>query len=214
MLKVLGTKKIAFIVVLLALTGLGGYGYYDWLVPERERVTGELQTTKSAVSQKYADVARMKEEYVLLQSQLKAFKELEARGFFNDQDRSAAIEKLEKLSGYAKLLKANLKFGAGQPVADPLAEQAKQTILKSPVVVSVSALDDVDVYSFIKFIEEKFPGDVDITSVKLRRIEIFNEAMLRKIGGGDPSPLIEAELDFDWLTMTSKDVVTPIEGGN
>jgi hypothetical protein len=99
-------------------------------------------------------------------------------------------------------------------VADPLADQASQVVLKSPVTVNVSAMDDVDVYSFLKFVQEKFPGDIDVTSMKLKRTEIFNEAMLRKIGGGSASPLIESEIVFDWYTMAPKDVVAPTEGGN
>lgn len=214
MLKTLGTKKVRYIAAVIAVTGAIAAGHYYWLQPTREQVAQELQVTRSAVNQKYAEVARMKEEYVLLQSQLRAFKELEARGFFNDQDRSAAIEKLGKLSDYAQLLKAKLKFGKGQLVSDPLADQANQAILKSPVQVDISSFDDVDVYSFIKFVEEKFPGDTDITFIKLQRMEIFNEAILRKIGKGDSTPLVQAQLNFDWLTMASKNVIAPAEGGN
>jgi len=214
MLKVLGTRKVTFMVLLLLVTGAIGAGYYYYLLPEREKVTAELDSTRAAVEQRYQEVAKMKEEYVLLQSQLRAFKELELRGFFNDQDRSNGIEHLGKLSDHAGLLKAKLKFGAGQLVADPLADQASQVVLRSPVTVDISALDDVDVYSFIKFVEEKFPGDLDITSVKLKRIEIFNEVMLRKIGGGAATPLVNAQLGFDWLTMAPKNVVAPVEGGN
>lgn len=214
MLKVLGTRKIVFMVLLLGVNLAIGAGYYYWLLPFREQVTRDLDATRAAVEAKYQEVAKMKEEYILLQSQLRAFKELELRGFFNDQDRSNGIEHLGKLSNYAGLLKAKLKFGRGELVADPLADAAGQVVLKSPVTIDVSAFDDVDVYSFIKFIEEKFPGKVDVTSVKLKRTEIFNEAMLRKIGGGSPTPLVEAQLNFDWLTMASKNVVAPAEGGN
>ncbi len=214
MLKALGTRKLTFIVGLLLVNAAIGSAYYYWILPEREKVTAELDSTRAAVEAKRQEVAKMKEEYVLLQSQLRAFKELELRGFFNDQDRSNGIDNLSKLSDYAGLLKAKLKFGAGQLVADTLADQASQVVLKSQVTVNVSALDDVDVYSFIKFIEEKFPGDVDISSFKLKRKEIFNEAMLRQIGSGSPTPLVDAELVFDWLTMAPKNVVAPAEGGN
>lgn len=214
MFKNLGNKKVMFIVLLLLVTVGIGAGYYYWLLPLREQVTQELNTTRAAVEQKYQEVARMKEEYVLLQSQLRDFGDLKLRGFFNDQDRSRGIESLGKLSDYAQLLKAKLKFGSGQLVADPLADQASQVVLKSPVSVDISAMNDVDVYSFLKFVQEKFPGDIDVMSFKLKRTEIFNEAMLRKIGGGSVTPLVEAQIGFDWYTMTSKDVIAPAEGGN
>ncbi len=214
MFKALGSKKVTFMVLLLLVNAGIGSAWYYWLLPAREQVTNELQSTQTAVEARYQEVAKMKEEYVLLQSQLRSFKELELKGFFNDQDRSNGIDQLGKLSNVAGLLKAKLKFGVGQLVSDPLADQANQVVLKSPVTVDVSALDDVDVYSFVKFIEEKFPGRVDISSFKLKRSEIFNEAMLRKIGGGDSTPLVQSQISFDWLTMAPKNVVAPTEGGN
>jgi hypothetical protein len=212
MLKVLGSKRLLFICLILVALGFTAYAYYDFLIPAHEQSTQELETSKSAVSQKYAEVARLKEEYVLLQSQLRAYKELEARGFFNDQNRSVAVDDLDKLSKYAGLLKANLKFGSGALVQDAGAELAGQVILKSPVAVEAKSIDDVDVYSFIKFIEEKFPGRVDITSFSLSRMEIFDSAILRKIGGGSPTPLVDAKVSFDWLTMAPKNSIAPIEG--
>ncbi len=212
MLKVLGSKRLIFIFLMLAALAIISYAYYEFIIPAHEKSSQELATSKSAVTQKYQEVARLKEEYVLLQSQLRSYKELEARGFFNDQDRSAAVDNLDKLSKYAQLLKANLKFGSGTLVKDAGAELAGQVILKSPVVVEVKSIDDVDVYSFIKFVEEKFPGRIDVTSFSLNRMEIFDTAILRKIGSGAPTPLVDAKISFDWLTMASKNIVAPIEG--
>lgn len=212
MLKVLGSKRLIFICALLGALIVIGYAYYNFIVPAHEKSSQELATSKSAVTQKYQEVARLKEEYVLLQSQLRAYKELEARGFFNDQNRSSAGDSLDKLSKYAQLLKANLKFGSGVVVKDAGAELAGQVILKSPVDVEAKSIDDVDLYSFIKFVEEKFPGRIDITSFSLNRMEIFDTAILRKIGSGSPTPLVDAKLRFDWLTMAPKNAVASAEG--
>jgi len=214
MFKVLGSKRVWFIFGLSVVLGMAAYAYYDWLLPAHEKSTQELQASKSAVDQKYAEVVKMKEEYVLLQSQLRSYKELEAKGFFNDQDRSSGIDKLDRLSNYAGLLKANLKIGSGQIINDPSAQLANQIILKSPVKINVNSIDDVDVYSFIKFIQEKFPGRVDVTAISMERIEIFEMNILRKIGGGDTTPLVKASIDFDWLTMSPKDVAAPSEGNS
>lgn len=214
MLKVLGNNRLLFIGLVSVLLAGFAYLYYDWLLPAHAQSTQELQTSKAAVDQKYNEVVRLKEEYVLLQSQLRAYKELEAKGFFNDQDRTAAVDKLDKLSKVSNLLKASLKFGSGQLIEDPAATLANQVVLKSPVSIAVKSIDDVDMYSFVKFIEEKFPGRIDITSLSLNRIEIFDTTILRKIGGGSPTPLVESKLSFDWLTMAPKDIVAPTESDN
>ena len=214
MLKVLGNNRLIFIFVVLFLLGGLNYFYYNWLLPAHEKSKQDLQTSKAAVDQKYSEVVRLKEEYVLLQSQLRAYKELEVKGFFNDQDRTAAVDKLDKLSKASGLLKANLRFGSGQLINDSVANLANQVILKSPVSINISSIDDVDLYSFFKFIEEKFPGRIDVTSLSLNRIEIFDTAILRKIGSGQPISLVESKLSFDWLTMAPKDIVAPLESSD
>jgi hypothetical protein len=211
MLKVLGNNRLIFILVVSLLVGGLSYLYYDWLLPAHVKSTQDLQTSKASVDQKYSEVVRLKEEYVLLQSQLRSYKELEAKGFFNDQDRTTAVDKLDKLSKVSGLLKANLKFGSGQLINDPVAQNANQVILKSPVSININSIDDVDLYSFLKFIEEKFPGRIDVTSLSLNRMEIFDTAILRRIGGGEPTRLVESNLAFDWLTMAPKDIVAPLE---
>jgi uncharacterized protein YutD len=214
MLKVLGNNRLLFIFLVGIFVGGLSYLHYEWLLAAHEKSTQELQTSKAAVDQKYNEVVRLKEEYVLLQSQLRSYKELEAKGFFNDQDRTAAVDKLERLSKVSGLLKANLKFGVGQLVEDPVATIANQVVLKSPVSIEIKSIDDVDVYSFVKFIEEKFPGRIDISSLSLNRVEIFDTTILRKIGGGSPVPLVDSKLTFDWLTMAPKDIVVPSESNN
>lgn len=213
MLKVLGSKRVLFLAILLAsIIGVGGIYFYV-LTPFHDQTKQDLDSTKAAIDQKYTDVAKMKEQYVFLQSQLRSFKELEGRGFFNDQNRSPAVDKLGRLSDYAGLLKANLKFGIGQLIKDPSATLAKQVVLKSPVTVEIKSVDDVDVYSFIKFVDEKFSGDVDVTSVKLKRNEIFNIEILKKIGTGSGTPLVDTELHFDWYTLAPENVIAPVGNG-
>lgn len=214
MIKYLSKQTLVHLLLLVVANFVIGIGYLYWLQPLRSEISQTLDIKKSEVTSRYQEVSKMKEEFVLLQSQLRYFKELEFRGFFNDQNRSAAIDSITKLSDLAGLLKAGLKFGKGEIQNDPMAEAANQVMLKSPVTVSINSLDDVDVYTFIKFLQEDFAGNVDLKSVKLDRMELLNVAMLRKIGSGDPSPLVSAEVSFDWLTMASKDIVAPVEGGN
>jgi hypothetical protein len=214
MIKALGTKKTIFIIVVLLVDGFIGGAYYSWLQPLRESVSTELQSTKSSVDEKYSEVSRMKGEFVLLQSQLRSFKELEAHGFFNNQDRSVAIDSLSTLSNYAGILAAQLKFSRGQLIADPLADQAGQVVINSPVVISIKSIDDVDVYTFLKLINEKFLGIVDITSIDMNKAETFDVTALRSIGSGKLLPLMGAEIKFNWITMASKDVIAPAEVKN
>lgn len=214
MIRLLGVKVILFMVLLVLLNGGLGVGYYYYLQPMRAEEERKLTDTKNYVEAKRQEVAKMKEEFVLLQSQLRNFKELEYNGFFNNQDRVLAIETLTKFSDRAGLLKAGLKVSAGEQIADPMADQANQTVIKTTITLAAKSLDDVDIYTFLKFLDQKFPGAVDIVSIKLARNEILNAAMLRKIGGGDPTALVSGDIVFDWYTMAAKDSAVPLGEGN
>ena len=156
----------------------------------------------------------MKEEFILLQSQLRDFKDLEARGFFNNQNRSEAEENFSKLNNRVGILKASLSYKPGEIVANKMAEDARQIVIRSHGDVEVESLDDVDVYTLLKYMQERYPGSIDVTKLELERVEILNAAMLRKIGGGDPVPLIKGKFEFDWRTMTANDELSAQGGGN
>ena len=214
MIRLMGKKIILFIFFLALLDGGIAAGYYYYLLPMRMEQDQKLSDLKAAVEARRQEVAKMKEEFVLLQSQLRNFKELEYSGFFNNQNRAAATDLLNDLSNKAGLLKASVKIKKGELIADSQAEAAKQVVLKSQVIIPTDSLDDVDVYTFMRFLEQKLPGTVDVTSLKLDRREVLNAAMLRRIGSGVPSPLVNTEIVFDWYTMIPKDVTVPSEKGN
>lgn len=208
MIKLLGKKVVTFIVLLLALDVGIYFGYDSYLLPIHLEQQQKLNSTKAAVESRRAEVQKMKEEFVLLQSQLRNFKEIEYDGFFSNQNRSAATEMFDDLSKKAGLLKANIIMKKGDLLMDQQADDAHQTVLKTEVSVPVDSLDDVDVYTFLSFLEREFPGVIDFTSIKLDRNEILNAAMLRKIGGGAPTPLVRTNIVFDWYTMIPKDAAT------
>ncbi len=209
MFRVLGRNRIIVLIVLALLNGAAGYGLYQYLIPMREEADQTLSKARSALEQKRAEIQKLKEEYALLQSQLKYFKDLEARGFFNNQNRVAAQEAFEKLRTISGVLKAKYDIKSGTLIEDPRAANADYVILKSPINVELESLDDVDVYSFLKLIQERFPGKVDIVGMDIEKIEDVNPVILRKIGTGNPVAMIKSKIDFEWRTMASRKSLSP-----
>ncbi|MBL8638439.1 MAG: hypothetical protein JNN09_08080 [Alphaproteobacteria bacterium] len=132
MLKILGSKSIFFLMFLILLNAGSGALLFYYLEPEAQASEQQLEQVKAEVEKKRQEVAGMKEEFTLLQSQLRDFKELEARGFFNDQNRVAAQESFEQLRTLSGLLKAKYNIKPGQMVEDPLAAR--------PITLSLKAL--------------------------------------------------------------------------
>lgn len=205
MFKILGAKTILTLLALILVTGGSGYGLYNYLMPLRQQKDQELASLKSAIEERRREVARLKEEYVMLEQQLRVFKELEVQGFFNNQNRVNAQESIENLRVVSNLIKTRFDISSGEMVADPVAAESNHVVLKSPVKIEVDSLDDVDVYTFIKGLQEKFPGSVDIVSVKLDRKTNISAPILRQIGSGSPVQMVTASVGFDWRTMAPKD---------
>ena len=205
MIKVLGTKVVVMIVLLVLVNAGAGYGLYEYLIPMREQKNSELAGLKAEVEARRLEVARLKEEFVLLQRQLRDFKELEAQGFFNNQNRVKAQESFNELRQLAGLLKTKYEISSGLLNEDPNATAANHVVLRSPVKLEIDSMDDVDVYTFVKALLEKFPGSVDITGFKLDRDENVTAPLLRQIGSGTPVKLVTSQVEFDWRTMAGKD---------
>lgn len=205
MIKVLKRGVIIMIIVLAVAVGGGGYGLYDYLIPMREQKEAEVRAVQAEIEAKRAEVAKLKEEFILLQIQLRKFKELEANGFFNNQNRVKAQEAFKKLGDLSGLLKTRYSIDPGVLVDVKQAADANNVVLQSRVTLDLESLDDVDVFTFIKGLQEKFPGSVDMTSIDLMRTKEFSVDLLRDIGKGDPVSVVSTKIVFDWRTMANKD---------
>ncbi len=205
MFKVLGPKVLITLLLMALVTGATGYGLYEYLMPMRAEKDQELSSIKSAIETRRREVAQLKEEYILLKEQLEAFTQLGLQGFFNNQNRVEAQESFNGLRELSGLLNTRYSISSGVLVEDPKATEANYVVLRSPVQLDISSLDDVDVYTFIKALQERFPGNVDIINVDMARKQSVTAPLLREIGSGSPTKMVEAKVNFEWRTMAPKD---------
>lgn len=209
LLQALGRKRVIALFALAILNGLTAYAYYSYFEPQRLESDKQLSVARSDLETKREEIKKLKLEYVLLQSQLRSYKELEAKGFFNDQNRVKAQESFEKLRNISGVLKAKYDIQAGIRVEDAKAKEANYVVLKSPVTVELDSLDDGDIYSFVKLIQERFPGKVDIATINVTKNEKMTSGILRKIGSGEPVTMVKSKIEFDWRTMAPLATIDP-----
>ena len=213
MLQALGRSRIIVLVVLVLLNGGAAYGLYEHLAPMRLAAEQKLTGARSELEAKRQEIQKLKEEYALLQSQLRYYKDLQAKGFFNEQGRVEAQEVFEKLRTISGVLKAKYDISAGALVSDPRATDAGYVILNSPIKVELDSLDDVDVYSFLKLIQERFPGKVDIVSMNITKKGNLTSENVRAIGQAKPVALVNSTINFQWKTMASQASISPDTAG-
>lgn len=204
MIQILGFRRVITLAILIAVNLALAGALYSLILPQKDKVERELRTTRSAVNARRTEVATLKNEYEQIQEQKNLFENLQNAGFFTTQDRINARKTIEQIQRESKVLAARYDIQAIQVQENPAAATADHVLLHSPMKFSLDALDDIDVYSFMYWAQNAFPGQVGIDSVTIERKLDVDEITLKQIGTGRPVVLVSATVDFSWNTMVPR----------
>lgn len=205
MIALLGFKRVAILAALVGLNLLIGSAAYLYLIPEFKRKETENRGLQGQISTLRSDIDRMQVEYEQLQSQQEFFTELKTNGFFDRQGRRAAQTALENIQQEAGVNSAVTSIEALSVIEDPEAAKADHKILSSPMNINIDAVDAVDVFRYVGFLVQKFPGHVEIAHFRMERKADINGTVLRAIASGENPKLVEAEIKTIWRTMVPAD---------
>ena len=215
MIGVLGTKRLIATTVLLAANIILAGAIYGYVAPENERLEREVRGLRSQVSSKRAEADKLRLEYQQIQDQKNYFEGLGAVGFFSDQNRVLARNKIEAVQRYAGVLSARYNISAAKVEKNDLATGTGHALVSSPVTLNLEAMDDVDIFNFIFWLENAFPGQVSINSINIDRPLDINDVTLRQIGSGVETTLVKGKIGFNWYTMMPEKLLgLDGEGGN
>ena len=205
MLKNIGLSRAIFISIVFGINLFLLAGTYLYVMPEQVLKSGELTASKATVQSKYNEIVQLRDDFSLLKERLKEFSALELSGFFENQNRLVAKKKINAFGLKTELLKVSMDMEAGMIVDNYKANQAAHVVLRSPFEVKIDAQDDLDVIYFLKLMQEQFSGVVEFKSINIKRVKNLDAPLLRLIGGGTPSTLVQANVQMNWITMPSKE---------
>lgn len=217
MIKVLGTKRVMGLLILLAVNSLLAAGVYLYAVPEKAKKEKDLRRLRDEISMVVSDIDRLQIEFEQLEEQQEQFDSLRARGFFSNQDRRQAEIVIKDIQKEAGVISSIASVSPGVVEDSEEAQKSEHKILSSPVKVTISALDDIDVFRYIYLLEEYFPGHVTINKVQIERAAEISGTVLRGIASGASPELVKAEIELTWRTMIPMTEiidapVEPVEG--
>lgn len=201
MIKILGTRRLLILGVLLGLNAVLALGIYLFMIPMNQKFQGQLSEVTGKVSASKAETERMRTEFDAIQQQKAQFEQLQATDFFTAQDRVQARERFEAIQKFSKVLSASYDIRAAAVENTPELTEAGQVMLTTPVEVKVDALDDLDFYNFVYLIQNAFPGYGGITSLDVTRIKELDDVTLRQIGSRNPAPMVMGQIRFTWKTI-------------
>ena len=219
MIRVIGVKMIALLGLLLALGGILFFVNSFYLEARIKETTQKLNGVRAESADLRTKTEALQADYDSYQKEQETFSQISRMGFFNTQDRVEARRKFEAIERLSKIMFARYEIRAAtilksenkieNPVlVDLLGAQptADYVIIESPVSVSLSAIDDVDIYRFIYYMNYGFPGHVTLNQLNITKTEKLTPDILKDIGLGNPKELVSANISLTWRTMIEKSV--------
>lgn len=205
MIDVLGFKRIMIVVFLLAVNAMLAAILYLYLVPELTAVERLVRSEKAAESEVRADIASILDEFEQLENQQDAYEALREDGFFSNQSRRDAQAVFTAAKDYSGVTEANVTVRSGLVVENEDASKADQVLLESPVSIEFKSVDDTDIYEYINYLEQAFPGYLSVEEFNITRNANISDTMLRAISTGATPPLVGGRLQLTWRTMVSRE---------
>lgn len=236
--KILGPKTLIALAVLAVITIVFAAFSYFFLLPQTSAKVGALTEARTFVDGKRSEIITLRQEYADLQSYMTDFKALEKRGFFNEQNRITARRELDRVVNDSGLIRANYEIKAARPiadinaaggpeaaaadpaaVADPNAAAATSAaqpsgnykLVVSPIQIEFEAFDDVQVYNFIKRMQDTFQGHIGLRNFTIRPGDVFNQDTYLLIGNGQTVSLINGEMTLLWYNIIPSEKVSVVE---
>lgn len=206
MIKQLGFKRVLVLLILLGAVCAGIFFSHFIFGPQMEESQRQLSKLNNENSTLQSELDKMRADFVDFEKQKTDFDRITRLGFFNNQDRVNARERLDTIRQLSKVLSARYEIKAA--VMQPDENELQSTgfvMMQTAIILNISALDDLDVYRFLYYLTYGFPGHISINSLRIERGGEVTPEVLKKIGTGNPPEIIKATIELDWRTLARKD---------
>lgn len=213
MIKILGIKRVAAIAVLSAIGLFMVAILFGLVLPELQKTERDLRVVRASVANGRAELDQLKNDFDFFKEQRYLFEDLQQVGFFGAQDRYEAKKRIEAIQDQANILHMHYNISPAVVEENKNAAKADYVVLKTAATVDVEAMDDLDFYSFMYWIDNAFTGQVSITGFDMERVLDVNSKTLRHIGSGAATTLLKGSLSFEWRTLIPRADYMAEEGG-
>ncbi len=214
MISKIGFKRAAVLIVLTAVLVCTFLLDQFVLAPKTLQSQQNLAGVQSETSTLQSEITKIREGFEKFETQKVLYETLKETGFFNNQDRVIARERFDTMQRLSKIISAKyeIKSAILQSQDDPV--ETTFVLMQSPITVTLSAVDDLDIYRFIYYLNYGFPGHITINNMTMERKSNVSPEVLQQIGSGLPPEMVSATLELDWFTMARKEAIAPQDLAN
>lgn len=209
MIKLIGLQRLLILVVLLGLNAGLAAGFFLVVDPMKVEAQDKISSLDSQISTLRNKIVNVKAELKELKSKIPEYRAMEDEGFFQEQNRFLVGKVLEQYRAATKLIGFSFLVGEIEEINSVDAAKAGYRLINSSITVNqINAYLDTHVFALANIIDYAFPGRTRVKRIYVKRIdpgeEIDNDT-LDKICKGQALPLVEATVEFDWLSLDEID---------
>jgi len=205
----IGAKRAFFLITLVILLAVFGASSRLVFEPKATESRQKLQAAQGEITTLQGEISKMQAAFSSFEHEKVYYETISRMGFFNDQDRVLARERFDTMQRLSKIISARYEIKAANVLSEEIDPETGFVVMESPITVELSAVDDLDVYRFIYYLNYGFPGHITINNLNMERKEKIDPNVLKQIGTGNPPEIITAKLDLDWRTMARKESISP-----
>lgn len=203
--KLVGQKRLAFLAMLCGtLVFFMGVALVV-LTPMLSDAETQLASVNGSISSLGGKISSIKKDIKYMQDNIPRYNEILAQGMFNKQDRFDVERLIDEMKKKAGVVGFSYNISDLEELENAEAAKMGYVLVKRSIsLTAVKALLDLEVYSFFQRIKEIFPVYTQVRKFKLERTNRVNQTILEDIASGKENSLVDASMDFDWVTLVEK----------
>jgi len=191
-------------LVLLALNLAFGAVAFQFVDPAREEALSDWERLLRQTGSLRRQIQKMVRDRKLLPQRQVEYEMLVEKRFVGPQDRLRAIRVLEDLRKKHRLTRIKYQFAPEREVPDSTAEANGFVIATTRVSVLLRSHLDSDLISFTRDLSKRFPGQVRVESLMIKREKKPTRKILVDIRNGKQLDLVSGSVTFEWRTLGPK----------
>jgi len=207
LVKIVGLKRVITLVFMAFMLSLWVAAFFFIVKPMKDNSDNELASAKRQVSALRGKINNVNNDIEFMKEKIPDYESILKQGLFDDQDRFRVVDVVEKLKKDAGVYRFSYSIGNREIIPSPAADAMGYSLIKRTIkLTGVSALLDIDIFSFFQRIPKILPLYVHIKNFKMIRKKEVDMNTLQKIAYNEENELVSADIEFDWVTLSKKDV--------
>ena len=207
MIKLIGFKRLVFLVCMVVLTLSILIAYFFSVGPMLDDAVAQRDAINGQITELQGKISAIKKDMAFAKENLPKYNDLSDKGFFYQQDRFLINRRMEDLRRKEGI--DSFSFSVADVAEIPNADAAaiNYKLINSQIKIDriVSPLD-ANIYMLVQDMAEVFPDYARVQSMDItRKLDVTEEA-LKNIKEQKPVNFVDANIEFDWITMVPKSV--------